>query len=129
MREGGMWLRLNLNGNSNVRIIMSEAISDTTRSQQSTAKREGGPRSASLQADLRLSDISVDEVVELIRFEMPDDQVEPLLERGVLPGCRLCPVRRSPSGDPIVEVDGVMLALRRETAGCICVRRFTMNAD
>ena len=124
-----MWLRLNLNSNSNVRIIMSEAIPDITPSQQASATRNAGAESASLQADLRLSDVSVDEVVELIRFEMPDDQVEPLLERGVLPGCRLCPVRRSPSGDPIVEVDGVMLALRRETAGCICVRRFAMDAD
>ncbi|MDT8367795.1 MAG: FeoA family protein [Longimicrobiales bacterium] len=79
--------------------------------------------------ELRLTDVSVDEVVEVVRFEMSDDQVEPFLERGVLPGCRLCPVRRSPSGDPIVEVDGVLLALRRETAGCICVRRFELGAD
>lgn len=124
-----MWLRLNLNSNSNVRIIMSEAISDITRSQQAITTRNVRSGPASLGADLRLSDVPVDEVVELIRFEMPDDQVEPLLERGVLPGCRLCPVRRSPSGDPIVEVDGVMLALRRETAGCICVKRFAMDAD
>ncbi len=74
-------------------------------------------------ADLRLSDVGVDEVVELVRFDMPDDQVEPFLERGVLPGCRLCPVRHSPSGDPIVEVDGVLLAFRREMAGCLCVKR------
>ena len=81
------------------------------------------------EADLRLTDISVDEVVELVRFEMPADQIEPLLERGVLPGCHVCPVRRSPSGDPIIDVDGVMLALRRETAGCICVKRFSAAAD
>lgn len=73
--------------------------------------------------DLRLSEVAIDEAVELVRFEMPEDQIEPLLERGVLPGCRLCPVRVSPSGDPIIEVDGVLLALRRETAGCLCVRR------
>lgn len=73
--------------------------------------------------DLRLSEVEIDESVELVRFEMPEDQIEPLLERGVLPGCRLCPVRVSPSGDPIIEVDGVILALRRETARCICVRR------
>jgi Fe2+ transport system protein FeoA len=75
--------------------------------------------------DLRLSEVEIDESVELVRFEMPEDQIEPLLERGVLPGCRLCPVRVSPSGDPIIEVDGVLLALRRETAGCLCVRRPT----
>lgn len=74
-------------------------------------------------ADLRLVDVPLREVVELVRIDLPDDQVEPLLERGVLPGCRLCPIRLSPFGDPIVSVDGSLLALRRETAGCLCVRR------
>jgi len=73
--------------------------------------------------DLRLSDVPLDEVVELVRFDLPAEELEPLLERGVLPGCRLCPVRRSPFGDPVVLVDGSLLALRREMAGCLCVRR------
>lgn len=58
-----------------------------------------------------------------MRIDLPDDQLEPLLERGMLPGCRLCPVRRSPFGDPIVMLDGTLLALRREMAGCLCVKR------
>ncbi len=74
------------------------------------------------EAELRLADIPLRQVVELVRIDLPSDQLEPLLERGVLPGCRLCPVRRSPSGDPIVDVDGSVLALRREMAGCLCVR-------
>lgn len=74
-------------------------------------------------SDLRLADIALREEVELVRFDLPMDQVEPLLERGVLPGCRLCPVRLSPSGDPIVMVDGSLLAFRRELASCLCVRR------
>ncbi|MEC7740523.1 MAG: FeoA family protein [Gemmatimonadota bacterium] len=53
---------------------------------------------------------------------MPPERAEPLLERGVLPGCRICPVRSSPTGDPIISVDGSLLALRRETANCLCVR-------
>lgn len=73
--------------------------------------------------DLRLSDIGLQETVELVRIDLPSDQIEPLLERGVLPGCQLCPVRRSPSGDPIVRVDGNVLALRREMARCLCVRQ------
>jgi Fe2+ transport system protein FeoA len=73
--------------------------------------------------ELRLTDIPLKEVVELVRFDMPGDEIEPLLERGVLPGSLLCPVRYSPSGDPIVRVDGSLLALRREMAGCLCVRR------
>lgn len=83
------------------------------------------PRSPGLpdEPDIRLSEIPLEEVVELVRIDLPEDQLVPLLERGVLPGCRLCPVRRSPSGDPIILVDGSLLALRREMARCLCVRR------
>lgn len=73
--------------------------------------------------ELRLADIPLRETVELVRIDLPDRQVESLFERGMLPGCSVCPVRRSPSGDPIVSIDGSLLALRREMAGCICVRR------
>lgn len=72
--------------------------------------------------ELRLADIPLRQSCELIRIDLPHDELEPLFERGVLPGCELCPVRRSPSGDPIVTVDGTLLALRREMAGCLCVR-------
>ena len=74
---------------------------------------------------LRLGDIPLRQTVELVRIDLPADQVELLLERGVLPGCHICPVRSSPSGDPIVSVDGSLLALRRETADCLCVRLLT----
>lgn len=74
--------------------------------------------------DLRLGDIPLGEVVELVRLDLPEAELESLLERGVMPGCRVCPIRKSPFGDPIVDVDGTVLALRREMAGCLCVRRF-----
>ena len=79
-------------------------------------------------AELRLADVPLRETVELIRIDLPTDLMEPLLERGVLPGCRICPVRRSPAGDPIVMVDGTLLAIRREVAGCLCVRRAGSHA-
>lgn len=75
------------------------------------------------EEDLRLTDVDLESMVELVRIDLPDDQAEPLLERGFMPGCRLCPVRRSRSGDPVVMVDGTLVALRRETAGCLCVRQ------
>jgi Fe2+ transport system protein FeoA len=78
---------------------------------------------------LRLRDIPLRQTVELIHIDLPADQAEPLLERGVLPGCRMCPVRSSPSGDPIVSIDGSLLALRRETAECLCVRLLTRFQD
>ena len=76
-------------------------------------------------AGLRLGDIPLRQTVELTHIDLPPHEAEPLLERGVLPGCRICPVRSSPSGDPIVSIDGSLLALRRETAQCLCVRLLT----
>ena len=74
-------------------------------------------------AELRLVEIPLREMVELVRIDLPADELEPLLELGLLPGCQLCPVRRSPFGDPVLMVDGALIALRREMAGCLCVRR------
>ena len=74
-------------------------------------------------AELFLAEIPLRETVELVRIDLPHDQMEPLLELGLMPGCRLCPVRRSPFGDPVLMVDGSLIAVRREMAGCLCVRR------
>ena len=71
-----------------------------------------------MEPELRLGDIPLRQEVELVSIDLPAEQAEPLLERGVLPGCRICPVRATPGGDPIVSVDGSLLALRRETADC-----------
>lgn len=73
----------------------------------------------------RLADIPLRQSVELIRIDLPADQAESLLERGVVPGCRMCPLRASPSGDPILSIDGMVLAMRREMACCLFVRRAT----
>jgi Fe2+ transport system protein FeoA len=77
--------------------------------------------------DLRLPSIPLRQTVELVHIDLPADQAEPLLERGVLPGCKICPVRSSPSGDPIISIDGSLLAIRRETAACLCVRLLSAN--
>lgn len=77
--------------------------------------------------ELRLPAIPLHQTVELVRIDLPADQAEPLLERGVLPGCKICPVRYSPSGDPIISIDGSLLALRKETAACLCVRLLSAN--
>jgi Fe2+ transport system protein FeoA len=74
-------------------------------------------------ADVRLVQIPLRELVELVRIDLPSEEMEPLLELGLMPGCQVCPVRRSPFGDAVLMVDGALIALRRETAGCLCVRR------
>ena len=75
-----------------------------------------------------LADCAMHEMVELVHIELPEDEAECLLERGVVPGCSLCAMRRSPAGDPIVRVDGMLLAVRREMAGCLYVRRLVAEA-
>lgn len=82
----------------------------------------GGAGSHPADDALHLGQIPLRQTVELVSIDLPADEIEPLLERGILPGCELCPVRHSPSGDPILLVDGSLIALRRETAACLCVR-------
>ncbi|MDE2763993.1 MAG: FeoA family protein [Gemmatimonadota bacterium] len=70
-----------------------------------------------------LADVPLEEEVVLVRIDVAGEDVEPLLERGIVPGCTLCPVRHAPAGGPTVyRVDGSLVALRRETASCLCVR-------
>jgi len=79
--------------------------------------------------ELRLGQIPLRQEVELVSIDLPAELAEPLLERGLLPGCRICPVRSSPGGDPIVSIDGSLLALRRETADCLCVKILSTLQD
>lgn len=87
------------------------------------------PVRAGEAVDLRLAHVPLRQMVELVRIDLPADEMEPLLEMGLLPGCRLCPVRRSPFGDPVLLVEGSLLAVRREMAGCLCVRRPEPDAN
>jgi len=90
-----------------------------------TDRSDEVPAQEPLFDDLRLGDVPLRQTVELVHIDLPADEAEPLFERGVLPGCRICPIRSSPSGDPIVSVDGSLLALRKETARCLCVKLLT----
>ena len=82
------------------------------------------PGAARKEVPLRvLADVPLEEEVILVRIDVAGDDVVPLLERGIVPGCKLCPVRHAPVGGPTVyRVDGALVALRRETASCLCVR-------
>lgn len=75
------------------------------------------------EAELRLSDVALDEPVEVVEVALPMSEAEPLFDRGLLPGAIIRTVRRSPFGDPIVRVCGTLLALRRETAAGLRVKR------
>ena len=73
--------------------------------------------------DLTLADVPLQEEVILVRMDVAGEDLEALLERGIVPGCRVCPVRHGPGGGPTVyRIDGSLVALREETASCLCVR-------
>ena len=91
------------------------------RTGDSPPRRPGADRK---EVPLRvLADVPLEEEVILVRIDVAGDDVVPLLEQGIVPGCKLCPVRHAPVGGPTVyRVDGALVALRRETASCLCVR-------
>jgi ferrous iron transport protein A len=60
----------------------------------------------------------------LDHIELPEDDARRLMELGFLPGATIQAARRSPFGDPrIFRVDGSEVALRRETAAHLFIRR------
>jgi len=91
--------------------------------EEDTPGAEAAPPSGDAgRGELRLVDVPLNTRVELVAIDLPEQDLEQLFERGVLPGSSLRTVRRSPSGDPIVSIDGTLLALRREMADRIRVR-------
>ena len=54
---------------------------------------------------------------------LPDEVQHHLMHMGFVPEARVLAVRRAPAGDPTVySIDGMEIALRRETARGILVR-------
>lgn len=105
-----------------MRRILNSAADGTPVDSSAFRPESEGPSSTEGRAEVCLADVPLDQPVVLVRCELPVEQLEQLYERGVLPGARLCPVRRSPGGHPIVLVDGSQLALRRDMAERIFVR-------
>jgi len=74
--------------------------------------------SASLM-DLRRGDAAI-----LDGIDLPADDARRLMELGFLPGAQITAGRSAPGGDPqVFQVDGSEIALRRETARRMTVRR------
>jgi ferrous iron transport protein A len=76
------------------------------------------PPAASL-VDLRRGDAAILEGIDL-----PAEDARRLMELGFLPGTKITAGRSAPGGDPqVFQVDGSEIALRRETARRLTVRR------
>ena len=70
-----------------------------------------------------LSDLKVGESGVLEALDLPDSVQNHLMHMGFVPNALVTALRRAPAGDPTVYgVDGMDIALRRETASAIRVR-------
>ena len=73
---------------------------------------------------MALSEMAVGESAVVASLELPDDVGDHLMHLGFLPEATVEVLRRAPAGDPTVyRVEGAEIALRRETAQHIQVRR------
>ena len=70
-----------------------------------------------------LSELNVGESGVLIGLDLPESVQNHLMHMGFVPDALITALRRAPAGDPTVYgVDGMEIALRRETAAAIRVR-------
>lgn len=84
--------------------------------------RPSGVRQVSVLTDLRIGETAI-----LVSLELPDSVQNYLMHMGFVPNAEVTALRRAPAGDPTVyAIDGMEIALRRETAQAIRVR--TVNS-
>jgi len=75
-----------------------------------------------------LSELNVGASAVLIALDLPESVQNHLMHMGFVPDALVTARRRAPAGDPTVySVDGMEIALRRETAGAIRVRDVQAN--
>lgn len=71
-----------------------------------------------------LLDLETGDAAVLDRLELPVDDARRLMEMGFLPGTRVIAGYSAPGGDPrVFQVDGSEIALRRETARNLKIRK------
>jgi Fe2+ transport system protein FeoA len=70
-----------------------------------------------------LSELNVGETGIVVSLSLPESVQNHLMHMGFVPDARVTALRRAPAGDPTVySLDGMEIALRKETAGAIGVR-------
>ena len=70
-----------------------------------------------------LSELTVGESAVLVALDLPESVQNHLMHMGFVPNAHITALRRAPAGDPTVYgIDGMEIALRRETAAAIRVR-------
>jgi len=70
-----------------------------------------------------LTDMRIGETATLVALDLPESVQNYLMHMGFVPDAQVTALRRAPAGDPTVyAIDGMEIALRRETADLIRVR-------
>ena len=76
-----------------------------------------------------LSELQIGQRGILVALDLPESVQNHLMHMGLVPNAQIVALRRAPAGDPTVyAIDGIEIALRRETAGAIRVRPATAPA-
>jgi ferrous iron transport protein A len=92
--------------------------------QRTTRRVRRKPHPAAL-SELREGEHGVIEAVDLA-----SEEAQRVMELGFIPGARVTAARSAPGGDPrVYRVDGSEIALRRETAARMKLRRRVAAAD
>ncbi len=81
-------------------------------------------RKAEAPAANALSQLDVGQQAIVSGLDLPEEVQHHLMHMGFVPEARVTALRRAPAGDPTVyAIDGLEIALRRDTASAIHVRR------
>jgi ferrous iron transport protein A len=90
----------------------------------SAASRVPCPAQAAQGARTKLSDLQQGETAVIVDIDLPKEMAHRLMELGFLAGSSVEAARSAPGGDPrVFRIDGTEIALRRETASHVTVRR------
>jgi Fe2+ transport system protein FeoA len=77
-----------------------------------------------------LSELNVGETAMVVGLDLPDSVQNHLMHMGFVPDAMVTALRRAPAGDPTVyAIDGMEIALRRETADSIRVRNAKFDLE
>ena len=75
-----------------------------------------------------LSELNVGETAMVVALDLPETVQNHLMHMGFVPDATVTALRRAPAGDPTVyAIDGMEIALRRETADSIHVRNAELD--
>ncbi len=108
------------NGAHSGRILKSDQSGRIFRLLPFRQRHEGARRVSAL------SELNVGERGILESLDLPESVQNHLMHMGFVPGSCVHALRRAPAGDPTVYlIDGMEIALRRETAAAIHVRACT----